>query len=217
MTTDLSLQIISFWRMLPDVEFLPTIPTERLQLRWLTPGDIPALTAVFGDPAVCRYLSRPALRDRAAAEALHHEIVSCFAARSLFQWGIAERRTNVVVGTCTLAALSPEHRRAEVGFALARAMWGRGYITETLPALLGFAFETLDLRRLEADVDPRNQHSIRALARVGFVREGCLRERYHVSGELQDAELYGLLRRDWASRGAPAGARRRPRSHTGGA
>lgn len=191
--------------MLPGAEFLPTISTERLQLRWLAPGDIPALTAIFGDPEVCRYLSRPALRDVAAAEALHQEIVNCFTARSLFQWGIADRRTNVVVGTFTLAALSPEHRRAEVGFALARAVWGRGYVTEALPALLSFSFETLDLHRLEADADPRNRHSIRALERVGFEREGCLRERYNVNGELQDAVLYGLLRRDWATRQAPGG------------
>jgi len=186
--------------MLPAAEFLPTIPTERLRLRWLTPGDVPALSAIFGDPEVCRFWSRPALQDLAAAEALHHEIVSCFAARSLFQWGLAERGTDAVVGTCTLAALSSEHRRADVGFALARAAWGRGYIAEALPALLGFAFQTLDLHRLEADVDPRNQRSIRALERVGFEREGCLRERYYVNGEVQDAVLYGLLRHDWATR-----------------
>ena len=186
--------------MLPGASCLPTIPTERLRLRWLTSSDVPSLAAIFGDPEVCRYWSRPALSDLAAAEGLHDEIMRCFAARSLFQWGIAERETNLVLGTCTLAALSPEHRRAELGFALARAAWGRGYIAEALPALLAFAFEKLDLHRIEADVDPRNERSIRALERLGFEREGHLRERYHVNGELQDAVLYGLLRSDWTRR-----------------
>ena len=190
--------------MLRGADSLPTISTERLRLRWLTPEDVPALAAIFGDAEVCRFWSSPALSDMAAAEALHSEIVRGFAARSLFQWGIAERATNAVVGTCTLASLSSEHRRAEVGFALARATWGRGYISEALPALLDFAFETLDLHRLEADVDPRNERSIRVLERLGFEREGYLRERYHVNGELQDAVLYGLLRRDWAPRDARA-------------
>lgn len=183
--------------MLRGADSLPTILTDRLALRWLTPGDVPALAAIFGDPEVCRFWSSPALSDLAAAEALHSEIVRGFAARSLFQWGIAERQTNAVIGTCTLASLSSEHRRAEVGFALARAEWGRGYISEALPALLDFAFETLDLHRLEADVDPRNERSIRVLERLGFGREGYLRERYHVNGERQDAVLYGLLRREW--------------------
>jgi RimJ/RimL family protein N-acetyltransferase len=182
--------------MLPDADRLPTVPTGRLLLRALTPADVPALFAVFGDPAVCRYWSRPALPDMAAAAALHDEIARFFAERSLFQWGIAERDTDTVVGTCTLAALSAEHRRAEVGFALARAVWGRGYVSEALPALVGFAFDTLVLHRLEADVDPRNARSIRALERVGFEREGLLRERYFMHGEVQDALLYGLLQRD---------------------
>ena len=183
--------------MLPDADRLPTIETARLRLRWLDPDDARALFAVFGDPAVCRYWSHPALPDLAAAAALQRDIARHFADRSLFQWGIADRGTDAVVGTCTLAALSPEHRRAEVGFALARAAWGKGYLAETLPALLAFAFGALALHRVEADVDPRNARSIRALERAGFRREGLLRERYHVAGEVQDALFYGLLRREW--------------------
>jgi RimJ/RimL family protein N-acetyltransferase len=185
--------------MLPGVDRLPTLDTARLRLRWLTPADVPALFAVFGDRAVCRYWSRPALPDLAAAAALQEEVAACFAARSLFQWGIAERDTDRVVGTCTLASLSAEHRRAEVGYALAHAAWGRGYLAEALPALLAFAFDTLGLHRIEADVDPRNAPSLRALERVGFRREGLLRERYHLAGEVQDAVVYGLLRPEWAA------------------
>ena len=186
--------------MLPAASSLPTIPTERLVLREVTPDDVPALFGVFGDPVVCRYRLRPAIPDLAAAAALQADIARRFAEREMFQWGIAERDTGTLVGTCTLHALSEEHRRAEVGYTLARAAWGRGYVAEALPALIGFAFETLELHRLEANVDPRNERSIRVLEREGFEREGHLRERYHVQGEVQDALLYGLLRRDWSAR-----------------
>ena len=195
-------------RMLPDADRLPTLETPRLRLRWLTPDDAPALFAVFGDPEVCRYWSRPPLADVDDARALQAEISASFAERSLFQWGIAERDGGRLVGTCTLASISAEHARAEVGFALARACWGRGYVAEALPVLLRFAFDTLGLHRLEADADPRNAASIRALERVGFVREGLQRERYWMSGEWQDAVLFGLLRRDW--RDASGAARERP-------
>jgi RimJ/RimL family protein N-acetyltransferase len=63
--------------------------------------------------------------------------------------------------------------------------------------LLAYAFDELDLRRIEADVDPRNAASIRTLERLGFRREGYLRERWRVNGEVQDALFYGLLRREW--------------------
>lgn len=188
--------------MLPDAPHLPTIPTARLTLRALAPDDAPALFAVFGDPEVCRYWSRPALPDLAAAVALQEEIARHFDARTLFQWGIAERDTGEIVGTCTLASLSAEHRRAEIGYALARSRWGRGYAAEALDALARFAFQTLGLHRLEADVDPRNARSIRALERLGFVREGHLRECYVLNGEVQDALLYGLLRREWQATNA---------------
>ena len=67
--------------------------------------------------------------------------------------------------------------------------------------LLDFAFRDLGLRRLEADVDPRNAASIRSLERLAFRREGYLRERWCVGGEVQDAIFYGLLRREWEARG----------------
>lgn len=181
---------------------LPTFETARLRIRPLGGEDVPALFAVFGDPQVCRYWSRPPLADLAAASALQREIARHLEQRTLFQWGIAERETNAVVGTCTLAALSVEHRRAEVGYALARTVWGRGYLREVLPALLDHAFDELALHRIEADVDPRNAPSIRLLERMGFKREGYLRERYQLGGEVQDAVLFGLLKDEWRSRSA---------------
>jgi RimJ/RimL family protein N-acetyltransferase len=186
--------------MLHGAELLPTIVTRRLRLRWLVPGDVPSLWELFGDPEVCRYWSRPPMPDEAAAAALHEEIVHHFSKRSLFQWGIAEGATDRVIGTCTLAELSSSHRRAAVGFALARHAWGHGYMAEVLPALLAFAFDALGLHRLEADVDPRNAKSLRALERVGFRREGYQRERYFLNDELQDAVLLGLLEHEWRAK-----------------
>jgi len=192
--------------MLPGIDRLPTIDTPRLRLRWLTPDDDAALLAVFSDFEVCRYMAHGTITERSGVTEMRREIEDGFAARARFKWGIARRDDDLVIGTFSLFGFAPPHRRAEVGYALGRAHWGRGYVTEALEAVLRFAFETLDLHRLEADVDPRNPASMRALERVGFTREGFLRERYHVHGEVQDAVYYGLLRREWQARLAAAGA-----------
>src|SRR5262249_394651 len=176
---------------------LPTLPARRVQLRWLTGRDVPALFALFGDPGVTRYWGHPVLADANAAEALLAEIHEQFARRQLFQWGVALRDTDAVIGTCTLASLNAGHGRAELGFALARAGWGQGYIDEGLRVLLRFAFAEMQLHRLTADADPRNAPSIRTLERLGFRREGYLREHYLLEGERQDSLVYGLLRSDW--------------------
>jgi RimJ/RimL family protein N-acetyltransferase len=183
---------------------LPTLATRRLQLRWLTAEDVPALFAIFGDPAVTRYWSHPALPSATEAEQLLSRIHDCFQRRSLFQWGV-ELATTGVIGTCTLANLDGTHRRAELGYALQHSCWGQGYMAEALPVLLRFAFEQLGLRRITADVDPRNHRSIRALERLGFQREGYLRQHYFVNGEIQDGLLFGLLRSEapWLEIDAP--------------
>ena len=61
-------------------------------------------------------------------------------------------------------------------------------------------FIELSLNRVEADIDPRNAASAKTLERLGFVKEGFLRERWVVDGEVSDSGIYGLLRRDWLAR-----------------
>lgn len=176
---------------------LPRLSGRRIDLRWLTHDDTPALLRIFGDSEVMRYWSSPPLVDLAAATQLVDEIQHLFRSRTLFQWGISSRESDEVYGTCTLLNIDKAHRRAEIGFALARDAWGQGLATEAVEVLIRFAFEALDLHRLEADVDPRNDRSLHLLERQGFKREGYMRERWHHLGELNDSVFLGLLRSEW--------------------
>ena len=178
---------------------LPVINTPRLVLRWISENDIDGLYDVFSDPQVMRYWSTPPLPNREAAAAMQREIAEGNLRDTMIKWGLALRESNHVIGTTTLFNLNLDNGRAELGYAMGRAYWGKGYMHEALQALLSHAFDVLELRRLEADVDPRNAASIRTLERLGFQREGFLRERWHVNGEIQDALFYGLLRREWKS------------------
>ena len=82
---------------------------------------------------------------------------------------------------------------------LARPYWGQGYMHEAMRAMVDFAFHEMQLHRLEADVDPRNTASVKTLERLGFQKEGVLRERWIVGDEVSDSALYGLLASEWAS------------------
>jgi len=68
--------------------------------------------------------------------------------------------------------------------------------------LLRWAFDTLDLNRVQSETDTRNTASARVLEKLGFVREGMLRENCIVNGEVSDSWVYGLLRRQWKPRPA---------------
>lgn len=185
---------------------LPRLSGRRLDLCWLTQEDAPAIFSIFGNPEVMRFWSSPPLPDLAAASALIDEIHGLFRTRQLFQWGIRRREDDTVIGTCTLYNLDLAHRRGEIGFALARSCWGQGFASEALDVLLDFCFNRLGLHRLEADADPENVASLRALERKGFQREGYLRERWHHLGEVRDAVFLGLLKREWKRPGSGSGS-----------
>jgi ribosomal-protein-alanine N-acetyltransferase len=182
-----------------DWKRLPTIDARRVSLRWISEKDLDDLYSIFSHPEVMRYWSTPPLADRAAASKLLAEIHDGFQRQSVLKWGLARRTDDTLIGTTTLFNLDFNNRRAEIGYALGRAYWGQGYMREALQATLDYAFGVLDLHRIEADVDPRNAASIRTLERLGFQREGFLRERWQVNGEIQDALFYGLLRPEWVS------------------
>jgi RimJ/RimL family protein N-acetyltransferase len=180
-------------------ERLPTLDASRVSLRWISAADTDAFYAIYSNPEVMRYWSTPPSADREAAANLIKKIQEDWKRRVILKWGIARRTDDQLIGSVTLFNLDFTHRRAEIGYALGHAHWGKGYMNEALMALLKHAFEVLDLHRIEADVDPRNAASIKTLERLGFQREGYLRERWQVNGEIQDAFFYGLLRREWKS------------------
>jgi RimJ/RimL family protein N-acetyltransferase len=180
--------------------------TSRLRLRPLRDDDAPALLAIFSDARVMRHWSTPpwAGIDRAQAViALDREALA--AGRHL-RLGLERLEDGDLLGTCMLFNFYPQCRRAELGFGLRSAAWGRGYMHEALAALLGHAFDALGLNRVEADTDPRNRAALSTLERVGFEREGLLRERWIVAGEVSDSAILGLLRSRWNARAAAGAA-----------
>ena len=179
---------------------LPTLEAPRLRLRWLTADDIDGLFDVFSDETMMRYWSSAPMKERAEAEALLAKIRRQFAEKSGFQWGVERKDDGRLLGTCTIFNVHAANRRGELGYALGSAYWRRGFMSEALTALLDYAFGPMKLRRLEADVDPRNAASLGLIGKLGFRQEGLLRERWNVAGEIQDTAFLGLLAREWQAR-----------------
>jgi|GEM_PF-91495 len=175
----------------------PVLTAERLVLRRIVPEDAAEIFAIFSDPQVTRYTTRPPLQTMAEAAALQEEYEACFRARTFLEWGIARKLDDQLIGTVTMFHWDRSQGRAEIGYNLARASWGQGWAGEAVGRLVAFGFDQLELRRWEADVDPRNQRSLDLLERLGFRREGYLEARFNVGGEIQDTVLLGLLRERW--------------------
>ena len=177
-----------------------TLQTERLTLRWFAPSDAEGLFAIFSDPAVVRYWSSPEWTDIGYANKMIEETLAAYASGEGVRLAVVLKATGELVGQINLHHMFHSNRRCEVGYALARAHWGKGYVTEAMQAALDYAFGPLNLNRIEADIDPRNDASAKVLQRMGFKEEGYMRVRWIVKEEVCDTIYFGLIKSDWEAR-----------------
>jgi len=184
--------------MPPDAN-LAVLP--RVRLRRFDEADVPALFALYSNEEVTRFLARPRMKEIGEAREMWGRIEAAYADGSSVQLAIERRSDGAFLGACLLFNIVVGRAaRAEIGYSLAPEHWRQGYLAEALPALIDHAFDAMQLNRLEADIDPENAASARVLERLGFRREGLLRERWIVRGKPSDSAMYGLLRSEWRSR-----------------
>ena len=176
-----------------------TLTTPRLLLRPMVATDNHALLAICADAPTMRYFSSAPWTALAQADDSIRATRRDYRTGKALRLAITLAATGQLLGNCTLYAFHPSNRRCEMGYILNRQHWGQGYMNEALTALLDYGFGTLALHRVEADIDPRNLASARLLARLAFQREGYMRERWIVNGEVSDTEYFGLLASDWSA------------------
>ena len=175
----------------------PALHAARVSLRLLARSDLPALLEVNSSQQVTALLPYARWTSMADAEAWFERMAGIQATGLALQFvvvGAAEQRA---IGTCLLFRYEEAHGRAEIGYVLGRAHWGRGLMHEALQLLIGHAFRTIGLRRIEAEVDVRNEASAGVLRRLGFTREGLLRQRWVNRGTAGDFHMFGLLASEW--------------------
>jgi len=177
--------------------------TERLTLRFIDGGDADALFRLFSDPEALRYWSSTAWLHVAQAADNIEQTLKGYADGAALRLALV-LPDGELIGTATLYGFDRRNHRCEIGYMLARPHWGQRYMQEALAALIGYGFGALELHRIEADIHPDNIASARILEGLQFRREGHLRERWFVGGEVSDSIIYGLLRGDWTGPIHPA-------------
>ena len=173
----------------------PELRTARLLLRPFGLDDVDDVFAYASDPEWSRYLEVPHPYVRRDAEE--------FLARAIFtstgenlRWAI--EHGGRASGFLNLTAASGS---AEVGYGIARTLWGQGLVTEAAGAAIAYGFESLGLERIYAYAVTENEASWRVMEKLGMQREGVLRRRRQIRGEYVDDVLYAILRDDWTPPG----------------
>lgn len=171
------------------------LSTARFALRPLREGDEAELHALYGNAEFMRFAGCEPWADTNAASAFIERAQDGLARMTSVRLGVFDG--DQLVGTCGLLNIDATHGRAELGYGVSVACWGRGIAREAAGAILDWGFRQLQLRRVAASVDPDNTASIRVLEALGFRHEGTLREHLRSGGRAFDSRVYGLLAREW--------------------
>lgn len=116
------------------------------------------------------------------------------------RWGIILKENQKLIGTLGLNSLNLNNKRAEIGYELHPQYWRKGYITEAVGEVLVYSFEMLQLHRIGAVVYPENTASLHLLEKLGFLKEGLLRDYLFQNDHFHDTYILSLLKSDWEKR-----------------
>jgi [ribosomal protein S5]-alanine N-acetyltransferase len=174
----------------------PAFETRRLNLRRPLQKDVHELLKIHQDEAVMQYYGMTAFQTPEEALKEIEWFKKIFAQSEGIRWVVTEQGQNSYIGDIGLHNYVPTHARAEIGFKLARAYWRQGIMTEAMDQVLRYGFAHMQLNRIEAVVDPRNQACLGFLRKQGFQEEGLLREYEREPSGFVDLVMLSLLKRD---------------------
>ncbi|MGG1664320.1 GNAT family N-acetyltransferase [Brevibacillus sp. NRS-1366] len=167
--------------------------TERLHLRKMKVSDSPSLFKIWSDPDVTKFMNINCFTDENQAKDMIKLLDEFSQDNKAIRFSIIEIESNEIIGSCGYNFLDFENAKAEIGYDLARAFWGRGYASEAICSLLDYAFSSLKLNRIEAKVEPENVSSVKVLQKLNFTFEGTLRQYERVNGKFNDLNIYSKL------------------------
>ena len=177
-----------------DYAAFPVLITHRIILRELRYEDAADLLVFRSDAEVQRFNSEP-LQTLEQSVALINEVRDDYAAETAVRWALTLKSSGRVGGLFGYHNWARYHRRADIGYDLARDLWGQGLATEALTAVIGFGFSDMQLNRIEAQTIADNDSSTRLLGRLGFVLEGTRRSySWEEDSTFHDGAIYGLVR-----------------------
>jgi len=175
-------------------KFPRQLTTTDLQLRAPVLGDSDSMHALLSDPETVKYWVNTPINDKQISTDKLSEDLDSDAKGESISWAVCLKNQSEMIGKCVLFHYDKDNRRAEIGYILNRQYWRRGLMRQALEAVIQFGFTSLNLHRIEADVDPGNAGSLALLESVGFKREGYFPERWLIGGEWKDSVMLGLLK-----------------------
>lgn len=176
---------------------------ERVRLRAIEREDIPTIVRWFNDPEVRRGLLIYAPMSKAQEERWFEGMLD---RKDDFIFGVEAPLDGMWahIGNVGLHQIDWKNGAAIFGIVLGeKAFWGQGYGTDAACTMLRFAFDELNLNRIELEVFDDNLRAMRCYEKCGFRREGTRRQAHFHDGAYHDAHIMAVLREEFRPASVP--------------
>jgi ribosomal-protein-alanine N-acetyltransferase len=180
------------------LDHFPILQTDRLDLIKIKQEHLKDIFKLFVDPQVTQYYNVVTLTKESDAQKFIDLYKKRFKDKLGIRWGISLKGTNSIIGTIGFNNIVNQHR-ATIGYDLQPNFWNNGYITEALQEVVDFGFKNFAINRIEAEVMQDNIASEKALTKLGFKKEGILRDWMYWNDKHYDMTMYSLLQSDLKS------------------
>jgi len=169
----------------------------RIQLTTITQDDLPTIARWHQDAGFARMFdANPAAPKTSGA--LEPWLEGYARSNTGYLFGVRLLDSDELLGFIELDSILWPHRHTWLSIAIGDAAnQGKGYGAEALGLALQFAFQELNLHRVQLTVFSYNQRAIALYEKLGFRREGVFREHIERDGARYDMYLYGMLRPEW--------------------
>ncbi|MCW4038087.1 MAG: GNAT family N-acetyltransferase [Candidatus Bathyarchaeota archaeon] len=176
----------------------PQFETQRLILRKMTLSDLDFYFHHFNDQKIVEGTCFPGPKTLDAAEKeLERYCINPFKENKGIRWGIVLKDAGELIGTLGFYDWDKDVHKVEIGYDLKPSHWGLGIMTEALQAVICFCFEAMGLNRIQAIIPVENHRSMNLVRRLGFTKEGVLRQNSLFNGVYRDDACFSLLIEEW--------------------
>lgn len=126
------------------------------------------------------------------------ESINLQASNREYSFAILDPASGQIIGHISLYSIKRlPYSSAFVGYSVDKNFIGKGIATEAVELVLQFAFESVNIHRVEAYVSPANKASVKVLEKSGLIKEGLLRKLLFINGEWVDHYMYAILKDDY--------------------
>lgn len=171
---------------------------DRIILREYRKDDLPYLRKWVNNPEITKYLSHIFLYPHSMTETESYLNSLIDGSCGIKGFVIAAKEDEEYIGQIDLVKIDWINRIASLGMVIGNTEnLGRGYGSEAIKLIQEFAFNKLNLHKLELEVREYNYRAIACYKKCGFVEEGRIRQNHFIDGKYTDTLLMGILKSEW--------------------